>query len=232
MHPVHKGKVLFCEPVSVTCMLMRGHDANVRFLLWIVIFYKSENTCLQYVQKYKLYYWDIKWQGGGGGDGELQGSKWERKTTFGQRLNTGSWWGEGTAAGEVGSWGSGRGAECSGQWWVRFSAVSWGEESRLGAECEQDYPDSKTAAPLLEWGESWGLRVLWDGCCISVSSFPVFSSLFLDLLLFRYWISWLDLLIFFFLFSTSLPFLLDFLEDFLQLNCPTFLLNFLFLLYF
>lgn len=56
--------------------------------------------------------------------------------------------------------------------------------------------------------------------------FQFFSALFLDLLLFRCWISWLDPLAFSFLFSTSLPFLLDSLEDFLQFYLHNLCTNF------
>lgn len=60
--------------------------------------------------------------------------------------------------------------------------------------------------------------------CFLLSNF--FSALFLDLLLFRCWISWLDPLAFSFLFSTSLPFLLDSLEDFLQFYLHNLCTNF------
>ena len=39
MHPIHKGKLLFCETLLQTCMSMIGHDVKMYFLFWIVGFF-------------------------------------------------------------------------------------------------------------------------------------------------------------------------------------------------
>ena len=47
MHPIHKGKLLFCETLLQTCMSMIGHDVKMYFLFWIVgFFYCNFVECL------------------------------------------------------------------------------------------------------------------------------------------------------------------------------------------
>ena len=46
MHPVHKGKVLFCETLLQTHMSMIGHDVKMDFLFWILGFFFSLEALL------------------------------------------------------------------------------------------------------------------------------------------------------------------------------------------
>lgn len=178
-------------------------------------FLKFESAALQYVQEYKIFSYETS---NGEEEEGWKRAVWvyrERVMTLGQRLNT-----------ERGSLPRRKGL--GGKW-----QCSWSLRGRLG----RGIASGSTVWKELLWfflncSPSTRLRLIlgpqsFVGWLLYffVSSFAIFSSLFLGLLLFRGWISWLDPLIFFSIFY-FFAFLLDFLEYFLQFSLPAFPLNF------